>query len=61
MNLLKKLSKIKERLPNMPESIKSLPKTAWIAAIVLPGGLVVAGAYVAAKTAYDRYKTREKI
>jgi hypothetical protein len=39
---------------------KTMPKAIWIAAIVLPGGLTVLGAYLSAKYIYFSVKGKKK-
>lgn len=37
------------------DEAKTLPKGLWIAAIVVPGGIVTMAVYLAGKSAYDTY------
>lgn len=39
---------------------KLIPKGLWLAAIVVPGGLVTITAYLAGKAAYEKYKKKEE-
>lgn len=39
---------------------KLLPKGLWLAAVVVPGGLVTITVYLAGKTAYQNYKKKEE-
>lgn len=39
---------------------KKLPKGLWLAAIIVPGGIVTVTVYIAGKTAYNNYKKKEK-
>jgi hypothetical protein len=45
-------------LKNATEAAKKMPKSAWIAAVVLPGGMLAVGAYLALK-GMRRPTTRE--
>ena len=39
---------------------KALPKGLWIAAIIVPGGIATVTAYIAGRTAYQKFKKKEK-
>lgn len=39
---------------------KTLPKGLWVAAVVVPGGLATLTVYLAGKTAYKKFKEKEK-
>jgi hypothetical protein len=42
------------------EEAKTLPKGLWIAAVIVPGGLVTITAYLAVKAAYNKFKKEKK-
>lgn len=39
---------------------KTLPNGLWVAAAIVPGGLVTLTVYLAGKTAYNNFKKKEK-
>lgn len=39
---------------------KTLPKGLWLAAIVVPGGIVTIVAYLAGKHTYEKFKKKEE-
>lgn len=51
---------MKKLLENAYAEAKTLPKGLWIAAVVVPGGLVTITAYLAGKAAYEKFKKKEK-
>lgn len=38
---------------------KTLPKGLWVAAVVVPGGIVTLTVYLAGKAAYQKFKKKE--
>lgn len=51
---------MKKALKEAYEEAKTLPRGLWLAAIVVPGGIVTLTVYVAGKTAYQNFKKRKK-
>jgi hypothetical protein len=42
------------------EEAKKMPKAAWVAAVVLPGGFTVVGLYLAGKGVYRSIKEKKE-
>ena len=51
---------MKKLLSDAYAEAKTLPKGLWIAAVVVPGGLVTITTYLAGKAAYEKFKKKEK-
>lgn len=51
---------MKKLLSDAYVEAKSLPKGLWIAAVVVPGGLLTIAAYLAGKSAYKNFKKKEE-
>lgn len=41
------------------DAAKKMPKVAWIAAVVLPGGFPLIGLYLASKSLYDKVSKKK--
>lgn len=41
------------------DTAKKMPKAAWVAAVVLPGGFTAIGVYLAVKSVYDKKKDKK--
>ena len=46
-------NKVKKELV---KEVKKLPKLAWVAAVIIPGGFMMLGCYLTAKTLYSKGK-----
>lgn len=42
------------------EEAKTLPKGLWLAAVIVPGGIMTLTAYLAGKAAYEKLKKKEE-
>lgn len=42
------------------EEAKKMPKAAWLAAVILPGGFTVVGLYLTTKGLYESIKKEKK-
>lgn len=51
---------MKKLLKDAYDDAKSLPKGLWLAAAIVPGGIVTITVYLAAKTAYHNFKKEEE-
>lgn len=51
---------MKKFLSNAVSEAKTLPKSVWLAAVIVPGGFVVLGTYVAAKSIIAAKEKKEK-
>lgn len=51
---------MKKILQDAREEAKTLPKGLWIAAIIVPFGIVTLTAYIAGKTAYEKFTKKEE-
>lgn len=51
---------MKKMFSDAYEEAKTLPKGLWIAAVIVPGGLVTITAYLAVKAAYNKFKKEKK-
>ncbi len=51
---------MKKLMKDAYSEAKSLPKGLWIAAIVVPGGILTLAAYLAGKSAYNAYRKEKK-
>lgn len=45
-------------LKNTLSELKKMPKAVLVAAIIVPGGVSIVGAYLLAKTFYDKTKNK---
>jgi hypothetical protein len=50
---------MKKMLSDAYDEAKTLPKGLWVAAMIVPGGLVTITAYLAGKAAYKKFKKKE--
>ena len=51
---------MKKILKDARDEAKTLPKGLWVAALIVPFGIVTIAAYLAGKTAYKKFTNKEE-